>query len=315
MTKMRFGTMAGQGGASWQEIADMWRFLDRETLFQSVWVFDHFVSGDPAGDMRGPCFEGWTSLAALATLTERVRLGVLVTGVTYRNPAVLAKMALTVDHISNGRLDFGIGAGWHEPEHRMYGIPFPPPRERSDRLEEALQVIRLLFDSEGPVSFEGKHYRLDGAIFDPPAVQRPHPPLLIGGGGEKRTLRTVARYADAMNVSGTPEQVRRKIEIVDGYCREIGRDPAEIEKTSWGAVVVTENEGLIDRIVRMTAPAAGISVEEAKRIMPVGTPAHVRGVVEEYAKVGVTRMIMMSQPPWKRDIYRRLNDEVLAAFA
>ena len=312
---MRFGIMAGQGSASWREVADMWRFLDRETSFHSAWLFDHFVAGDPGRDYNGICFEGWSALSALAAITERVRLGVLVTGVTYRNPALVAKMAVTVDHVSNGRLELGIGAAWHEPEHRMFGWPYPSDRERSDRLEEAVQVIRLLFETEGPVTFEGKHYRLENAIFDPKPVQRPRPPILIGGGGEKRTLRTLARYGDIMNAAGTPEHLRHKIEVLDRHCRDAGRDPSEIEKTYWGPVVVSDNAAFIDRIAGMVAAGTDLTPEEAKRYMPIGSASHVRGLIEEYAAVGISRMIMMSQPPWKPDIYRRLNDEIVEAFA
>jgi F420-dependent oxidoreductase-like protein len=315
MTKMRFGIMAGQAGAGWREIAEMWRFLDRETSFHSAWLFDHFVAGDPGQDNSGICFEGWSSLAALAALSERVRLGVLVTGVTYRHPSVLAKMAMTVDHVSNGRLELGIGAAWHEPEHRMFGLAFPSNREREDRLEEAVQVIRLLFDSEGPASFEGSYYRLQDAVFEPKSVQRPHPPILIGGGGEKRTLRTAARFADAINVSGSPAIVRHKIDVLERHCREVGRDPAEIEKTYWGPVIVSDNAALLGRVSAAVASQLGVSPEEAARVMPIGSAEHVRGVVEEYARIGVGRMIMMSQAPWKREIYARINDEVVAVFA
>jgi F420-dependent oxidoreductase-like protein len=312
---MRFGIQTSINNVEWREIEDMWRFLDRETQFHSVWTFDHFVPPGPGQDVNANCFEGWAALTALGAITERVRVGCLVTGVTYREPAVLAKMAVTIDHISNGRLEFGLGAAWHEGEHRMYGIPFYDVKERQDRLEEAAQLIRLLFDADGPVSFEGKHYRLRDAVFLPKPVQKPHPPIMIGGGGEKRTLRTLAKYGDVMNVSGTPAQVKRKIDVLEQHCRDIGRDPAEIEKTYFGTMVVTDNQGLIDRLVPMFAAGLGLKPDEAKRILPIGSPAHVRGVVEEYAKLGVTHMITSSQGPWKQDVYRRFNDEVVAAFA
>src|SRR5206468_729705 len=151
----------------------------------------------------GPHFEGWTTLAALAMATERVRIGTLVTANTYRHPAVLAKMATTVDHIPRGRLEFGLGAAWHAYEHEVYGIPFHTARERLERLEESARAIKLLWTEPRP-KFEGKYYQLHEPPYNPPNVQQPYPPLLIGGGGEKRTLRTVARYADACNVSGTP---------------------------------------------------------------------------------------------------------------
>ena len=315
MTKMRFGIQTSLNNVEWREIEDMWKFLDRETQFHSAWTFDHFVPPGPGQDANANCFEGWTALAALASITERIRLGCLVTGVTYRHPSVLAKMAATVDHISNGRLSFGIGAAWHEPEHRMYGIDFPPVKERQDRLEEAVHLTKLLFEAEGRVNFDGKYYQLRDAVFVPRCVQKPHPPIMVGGGGEKRTLRTLALYGDVMNVFGTPDAVRGKIAAIEAHCRAVGRDPAEIQRTISATVVVTDNQGLIDRLAGTFGPAAGLTPDEAKKQLPIGSPAHVRQVVERYAEAGVSGIIMQTQGPWKREIYQRINDEVMAAFS
>jgi F420-dependent oxidoreductase-like protein len=314
MTKMKFGIQTSLNNVEWREIEDMWKFLDRDTKFHSAWTFDHFVPPGPGQDANANCFEGWSSLAALAAITDRIRLGCLVTGVTYREPAVLAKMAATIDHLSDGRLEFAIGAAWHEGEHRMYGIPFPPIKERQDRLDEAMQVIRLLFGAEGRVNFDGKYYHLKDAVFVPKCVQRPHPPIIIGGGGEQRTLRAVARYGDVMNVFGTPEMVKKKIAVLERHCRDAGRDPLEIERTVAASVVVSDNQGLIDRLAGMFGAGMGLSADEAKKVLPIGPPAHVRGVVEAYAAVGVTTIIAMTQGPWKREVYQRMNDEVVAAF-
>ncbi len=314
MTKMKFGIQTSLNNVEWREIEDMWKFLDRDTKFYSAWTFDHFVPPGPGQDANANCFEGWSALAALAAITDRIRLGCLVTGVTYREPAVLAKMAATVDHVSDGRLEFAIGASWHEAEHRMYGIPFPPVKERQDRLEEAMQVIRLLFNADGRVNFDGTYYHLRDAVFVPKCVQRPHPPIMIGGGGEQRTLRAVARYGDVMNVFGTPDVVKKKIEVLERHCRDAGRDPAEIEKTVSASVVVSDNQGLIDRLAGMFGTGMGLSADEAKQVLPIGPPAHVRGVVEAYAAAGVTTIIAMTQGPWKREVYQRMNDEVVAAF-
>ena len=187
----------------------------------------------------------------------------------------------------------------------MYGIPFPPIKERQDRLEEAMQVIRLLFDADGRVNFDGKYYHLKDAVFVPKCVQQPHPPIMIGGGGEKRTLRAVARYADVMNVFGPPDAVKKKIDVLEAHCRDVGRDPAEIEKTISASVIVTDNQGLIDRHAGMFGAGMGLKPEEAKKVLPIGSPAHVRGVVEEYAAVGVTSIIVQTQGPWKREVYQR----------
>jgi F420-dependent oxidoreductase-like protein len=314
MTKMKFGIQTSLNNVEWREIEDMWTFLDRDTKFATAWTFDHFVPPGPGQDPNANCFEGWSALAALAAVTDRIRLGCLVTGVTYREPAVLAKMAATIDHISGGRLEFAIGAAWHEAEHRMYGILFPPIKERQDRLDEAMQVIRLLFGADGRVNFDGKYYHLKDAVFVPKCVQRPYPPIMIGGGGERRTLRAVARYGDVMNVFGTPDIVKKKIEVLERHCRDAGRDPAEIEKTVAASVVVSDNQGLIDRLAGMFGAGMGLSAEEAKKVLPIGTPAHVRGVVEAYAAVGVTTIVAMTQGPWKREVYQRMNDEVVAAF-
>jgi len=315
MARMRFGIQTSLNNVEWREIADMWTFLDRETQFHSAWTFDHFVPPGPGQDVNANCFEGWSALAALAATTERIRIGCLVTGVTYREPVVLAKMAATIDHISNGRLEFGIGAAWHEAEHRMYGIPFPPVRERQDRLEEAVALIKLLFEAEGRVNFDGKHYHLRDAVFLPRGVQRPHPPIMVGGGGEKRTLRTLAKYGDVMNVFGTPEQVRGKIATLEAHCRDVGRDPAEIEKTASVTMIVSDNQGLIDRLAGMFGAGMGLKPDEAKSLLPIGPPAHVRDVVERYIEAGITQIVTMSQGPWKREVYQRMNDEVVAAFA
>ena len=315
MTTMKFGIQTSNNGVSWRELEDFWIFLDRETKFHSAWTFDHFVPAGPGQDLTGDCFEGWAALAALAMRTSRIRCGCLVTGVTYREPAVLAKMAVTIDHASNGRLEFGIGAAWHQGEHDMYGIRFPPAKEREDRLEEAVRAIRMLFDSEGPSTFEGQYYSLKNAVFMPKSVQRAHPPIMVGGGGERRTLRTLARYGDVMNVSGTPEQVRHKIAVLERHCRDAGRDPAEIRKTSFGTIVVSDNQGFVDRIAGMFGAGMGLSAEQAKRELPIGNAEHVRTIVERYADAGVTEMIMTSQGPWKREVYERINAEIVEPFA
>jgi F420-dependent oxidoreductase-like protein len=258
--------------------------------------------------------EGWTALAAGAAATERLRIGCLVTGNTYRHPSVLAKMAATVDQISNGRLEFGIGAAWHEPEHRVYGIPFPSVKERSDRLEEAVQLIRLLFDAEGPVTFHGRYYELENAPFAPKCVQRPHAPIFIGGGGEKRTLRTAARHADAINVSGGLDQVRHKIEVLERHCADAGRDPNEITKSLFAPVIMLDDEERVEQTRARFAPMAGVAPEQARGQLIIGTPDHVREMIEKFAAIGISYITMMSRAPYKADLYRRISDEVVAAF-
>jgi len=312
--KVKFGIQTGLANVEWSQLLEFWRFLDQETAFSSIWTFDHFVPPGPGQDPNGPCLEGWTALAAAAQATERLRLGCLVTGNTYRHPAVLAKMAATVDHISNGRLEFGIGAGWHEDEHSAYGIPFYTVKERQDRLEEAVQLIRLLFQAESPVDFQGRYYQLRQAPFSPRCVQRPHPPIMVGGGGERRTLRTAARYADIMNVFGAVSPVRHKIEVLERHCDDAGRDPGQIEKSISGVVFVSDDRDLVERVLQAAAQGASVSVEQARTELPVGHAEHVREIIQKYADIGVSYIIMMSLAPYNFEVYRRISEQVVEAF-
>jgi F420-dependent oxidoreductase-like protein len=205
---------------------DVWRAADDIELFESGWTFDHFypIFSDPTG----PCMEGWVTLTALAQATKRLRVGVLVTGIVYRHPALLANMAATLDIVSNGRLELGIGAGWNEEECTAYGIELGSLKERFDRFDEACEVIiGLLTDTT--TTFDGRYFQLKEARCEPKAVQTPHPPICIGGGGEKRTLRAVARYAQHWNVpGGSVEDFTRKLEVLKGHCADAGRDVGEI---------------------------------------------------------------------------------------
>jgi F420-dependent oxidoreductase-like protein len=223
---MRFAIKTAPQHTTWADMLDVWRAADDIELFESAWNFDHFYP--IFSDSTGPCLEAWTMLAAMATATERIRLGVMVTGNPYRHPAVLANMAATVDVISDGRLELGLGAGWNEEESTAYGIDLPPLKERFDRFDEACEVIvRLLSDTTS--TFDGTHYRLTDARCEPKPVQRPHPPICIGGGGEKRTLRAVARYAQHWNVPvGTPAEFLAKREVLAAHCLEVGRDVDDI---------------------------------------------------------------------------------------
>lgn len=205
----------------------VWKAADDIDVFESGWTFDHFypIFG---GDSTGPCLEGWTTLTALAQATTRLRLGTLVTGIHYRHPAVLANMAAALDIISDGRLELGIGAGWNEEESGAYGIELGSIKERFDRFEEACQVLTSLLSRE-TTDFDGRYYQLTAARNEPKGPQRPHPPICIGGSGEKRTLRITARYAQHWNfVGGTPEEFARKRDVLAAHCADIGRDPKEI---------------------------------------------------------------------------------------
>src|SRR5437763_13602331 len=224
---LRFGIKTAQQNTSYEAILRVWTEADGIQSIEHAWAFDHFIPLGP--DPTGPQLEGWTLLAALAARTERLRLGLMVTGNTYRYPAVLANMATTVDIISNGRLDFGIGAGWNELEHQMYGIPLYTTGERIRRLGEACEVIKLLW-TETVANFNGKYYQLKDARCEPKPVQKPYPPYVIGGSGEQLTLRIVAQYANIWNfVGGSVETLRHKNEVLDGHRAAIGRDPKTFE--------------------------------------------------------------------------------------
>lgn len=205
--------------------------------FDTVLVMDHFYQLPLLGPPDAPMLEGYATLCALAARTERIRLSALVTGVTYRNPAHVAKIVTTLDLISGGRAQLGIGAGWFEPEHVGLGFDFPPLRERLERLEEALEIITAMFRGERP-TFAGRFYRVEGAINSPPPLQPGGPPILIGGNGEKRTLRLAAKYANDSNLTCAPEEIPRKLEALERHCADLGRDPGEITKTWLGSVIV-----------------------------------------------------------------------------
>lgn len=208
----------------------VWQAADDIDVYESGWTFDHFYP--IFSDSTGPCLEGWSTLTALAQATKRLRLGTLVTGVHYRHPAVLANMAAAVDIISDGRLELGIGAGWNEEESGAYGIELGTIKERFDRFEEACQVLKGLLSQEA-TSFEGKFYQLKDARNEPKGPQKPHPPICIGGSGEKRTLRITAKYADHWNFVGGPaDEFARKRDVLASHCADIGRDPKEIMLSS-----------------------------------------------------------------------------------
>jgi F420-dependent oxidoreductase-like protein len=223
---MRFGFKTAPENSSWEDILAIWRAADEMEVFESGWNFDHFYSiyiGE-----EGDCFEAWTMLGALAQATRRLRLGALVTGMHYRHPAVLANMAATLDIISGGRLEIGLGAGWNEPESTAYGIELGSVKDRLDRFEEGVQVIIGLLENDR-FSFDGRFYTITNARCNPKAIQRPHPTICMGGSGEKRTLRTVAKFADHWNFSyGEPTDFEHKRDVLYAHCADVGRDPKDI---------------------------------------------------------------------------------------
>lgn len=266
---MRYGLDVSQHQQTWDELLERVRFAE-DAGFDGAWVFDHFkpLYGDPGG----PCMEGWSLLAALAASTERVRLGALVTGVTYRHPSILAAQAASVDVISGGRLEFAIGAAWYQEEHVELGIDFPPTKERVERLEEALQVVRLLMTEDG-VTFEGRHYSLHGATYNPKPLQDPHPPIWVGASGERRTVPLAGRYADVWHGFGSLDALRRRSRILDDSARAAGRDPRDILRATSLSISEPVEE------IRQTVDAlrdAGFGY------LTVSWPEQGRGKVEEF---------------------------------
>jgi len=224
--------------------------------FSSLWVMDHFYQLPGLGGADDKMLEGYTLLGALAARTKKVTLGTLVTGVTYRNPALLAKEVTTLDIISAGRAVLGIGAAWYDVEHEGLGVDYPPVGERMDRLEEAVQICRLMFTEDRP-TFEGRYYRIKEARNIPRPVQAGGPPIMIGGSGPKRTLRAVARYADMCNLFGGPDTLRKNIEILHNHCADAGRDPSEVKVTRLGSLFLARSADEAEELRQGVAGAMG----------------------------------------------------------
>jgi F420-dependent oxidoreductase-like protein len=249
--------------------------------YDVVTVMDHLYQIVGVGSEEEPMLEGWAVLNALARETSRVRLGTLVTGVTYRNPALLAKMATTLDVTSSGRAILGLGAAWNESEHDGYGYEFPRVGERMDRLDEALTIAKLMF-TEDRLSFEGKHYRIHEALNVPRPVQPGGPKILIGGGGEQRTLRIAARHADMTHWFPLGADVlRHKTEVLESYCAEIGRDPSTVERTMAAPAIVARDDAAKDALLAQVPP-------ERRPYVKGGTPAQAAEVIKPYIDDGFT---------------------------
>ncbi len=278
MSELSFGIKTAPHNTTYPAMLKVWQAADANPVFEHAWLFDHM---NPIhGDVDGPCYEGWTLLSNLAARTERIRVGLMVTGNTYRHPAVLAHMAATIDVMSNGRLNIGLGAGWNEYEHQSMGIPLYAPGERIRRLGEACQVIKKLL-TESVTSFEGRYYQLQEARLAPKPIQQPHPPLVIGGSGEQLTLRIVAEHADFWNYQGrSVEEFIQKAEVLHRHCSDVGRDPDSLPLS-----------------VQMR-----VDYDDLK-----GTAALLQG----YADAGATILIMNLRYPYPDDIVARLASEVI----
>lgn len=306
---IQFGVQIAPEKASYDDLVAAFQAIEAAG-YDTAWLNDHFIP--IMGDKDRSHFESWTLLAALAAQTERVRLGILVTGNTYRHPAVLAKMATTVDHISRGRLNFGIGAGWEEYEHRAYGIAFYTAKERAERLGEALEVITQLWTRDHP-TFDGTYYQLLKAPFFPKPVQQPHPPIVIGGQGKKWIMPLVARYADEWNVAVgvTPDGMKERLEFVRRECERIGRLPC------------VQAVSVFLPLINMTdIPLAGPATRLGARLLAgdkaisvlAGSAPEIKARIQEYADAGATSVIITTRPALNLALMRRFATEVIPAF-
>lgn len=309
---MKFGIHTGPQLCTIDQLRELWRFADTNG-FEWVSIWDHFYPAQFSGH-DGPCLEAVAAHTALAAETRNVRVGCLVYCVPYRHPAVLAKSLITIDHVSGGRMECGLGAGWHQQEFAAHGIPFLPIAERLDQLEEAVQVVRSLFDVE-QTTFLGRHYQLEQAWSYPRPVQK-RPRLWIGGGGEKRLLRMVAHWADGWNVAFVPpEEFGRKREVLDRWCERERRDPRAILRTVNLGPAIAESEADLPRLEEQLVSQFGKAASFLRPGMLVGTPEQVIERIETYRKAGADWVILAMRAPFDLDGLRLFVERVMPAFA
>jgi F420-dependent oxidoreductase-like protein len=292
---------------SWDDIHEITAHCE-QTGWDGVYIADHFMPNGPGPEpLDGNMLECWSVIAALAASVPRLRLAPLVTSVTYRHPAVLAKIAAAVDQVSHGRLSLGVGAGWQENEHASYGLALGTLRERMDRFEEAVQILRSML-SEPRTTFEGRYFQVHDAPNQPAPVQE-RMPLLIGGAGEQRTMRIAARYADHWNTWTTPETLAQKVSVLRERCEEVGRDPAEIHVSTQAAMFLSTDKDWVEEKRRQALPA---------RAMIAGTPSEITDIMGRYAEAGADEFIVTDMTfgpmPRKIDTYDLFIEEVAPAF-
>lgn len=301
---IRFGIQTPIEGTTFAALARHWQAA--ESLgYDTIWLDDHFygVVAPPQADSP----ECWVLMSALARETSRIRFGTLVGCNNYRQPSLVAKMAATLDEVSEGRLEFGIGAGWFEQEYLGYGFEFPPIKQRLEQLEEALQIFRAMWTEER-ATFDGRHYQVREAWCNPKPVQKPYPPIMIGGGGEKVLLRLVAQYADRWNFGGSVDEFRQKLPILEAHCRAVGRDFGAIEKSWFGNIVIEEDEEKLERRLARRGAKADL--------IPgiVGTPEKVVERLRQYVDIGVTHFIAMFGRVERLGATELFAEKVIPAF-
>jgi F420-dependent oxidoreductase-like protein len=283
MRPLRFGFKTAQHQSTWEEILAVWKEADEIPVLEHGWLFDHLNPIDNTEGV-GPCFDGWTTLTALAALTTRIRLGLLTGCNTYRDPALHAQIAATADVISGGRVDFGDGAGWNEFEHRSRNIELPTPGKRLRMLDEGVTIAKRLWTEES-VDFEGQYYQLYGARLEPKPIQKPGLPVLIGGSGEQLTLKIVAKHADIWNYGGGDiETFRHKVEVLKGHCETVGRDFGDIELSAQRRIDFNDLDAAI-------------------------------ADAQDFIDAGVTHMVFYLSPPYTTGMPTTLADEVIPKLA
>ena len=302
-----FGIAPQQLHAGYDELLSLWKLAD-DLGYDCGWMPDHFLP--LAGDQDGPYLEEWTTITALAMQTSRMRVGSLVLGNTFRNPGIVAKMGAALDIVTGGRLEMGLGAAWFEREHRMYGIPFPPVSQRIAMLGESLQVVRRLW-TEPRVSFQGKHYTMTDAMCQPRPVQEPHPTLWVGGAGEKRTLRVIARYADGWNCSVGPGEYAHKLDVLKRHCEDAGTDVDAIRKSIYFVLGVHEDGSRAREIAHETLGRFGVRVEKS---LIAGTPGECVEQIRRFVDMGVSHFIVELQPPYDHPGLELLAEKVMPEF-
>ncbi|RLG48257.1 MAG: F420-dependent oxidoreductase [Thermoproteota archaeon] len=285
--------------------------IESELLgYDSIWVNDHLIFGSGI-------LECWTTLSSLVPITERVRLGTLVLCNNFRLPSVVAKMAATLDYISNGRLEFGIGAGWNEEEHKAYGIPFSNPVERVERLREAIEIIKRMWTERTPC-YNGRYYRIEGAVCEPKPLQNPHPPITIGGAGEKLMMKLIAQHADRCNFAHrSPDEYSHKLSVLKVACTKVGRDFGEIEKSWWGRVIISKDEKEVKKQIKTLYKSQSREspfkewTEKVKANSIVGTPEECVEKLRKYIKLGVTYFILRFGDAPSKNGLRLFAEEVI----
>jgi F420-dependent oxidoreductase-like protein len=305
---LKFGIFTSLTVTTWSDVLDLWRRAE-STGWDIACVTDHFMPNTPA--RQGPVLESWSTLSALAALVPRMRIGTIVLGNTYRSPALVAKMSAQVDIISGGRLLLGLGAGWQESEHEAYGIPFYTTRERLQRLDEACQMILSLW-TQPKSNFNGRYYRLTDAPLDPKPLQKPHPELMIGGGGERVTLRIVARHADHWNVWAGPKVLARKTAILEEHCAKAGRDSSTITRSVDMALLITSRKDDVTNLADAITKRMGSHAADAHDVCLAGSPDQIRDKLHELQTAGATTVFIptMFRPldELRRDMDRFISE-------